>query len=485
MDKQTYTFNQDKNKSYKQQYKYETNNYYVSTIREKIRRRFLNTLFSKKIFIETDDKKHSKIIDSLIQDSEFFPSLEIACSKAYLDGNSFLVPVQDRGGKLSFDIPLNITRNEWIDKKLVKLHYQSAHKSGTNYYTITTKLELNSDGYVDITYDGILDSKKGDKKDIKFTDTPSLGYKPVKTEWTEIPAINIVFNRRETNWGLGNPVLEIVSGRIDKLDILNSKIIEEIIFKTTSISIFTAQGASKKQESNEAKEIKVKGKFESGVRVASYQVDTVDGDQWTVDDLNTNVLPLSQEYDREELRMFNDLMLPYNGDTRSFQSSKAEKILENQIVEDEINRLTGIVIDVIQKTLLMTIDKIDINKINIEMFSNNSSLKSIILDDPEKGLKLGYTRSKMYSVINDLPLSKSKNLIKQQIEEIKNDPIAFAMLIGTSLPADKMKNLAFMDKKLIEKAMSNSLSSQNNEDKGKREIIKKTPTKSKETLKPK
>lgn len=353
------------------------------------------------------------------------------------------------------------------EQELIQLEVMDILTSGTYSATLLTRI-LRDGLTLKYTISYLIGDKAGkalkDKEQSKAKEEfkKNFGYFPTdKNGISKIRAEVLKFYVREDNPAFGKGDIELIKERLLKADIIWNKIIEEVLYRTTSVNIQLENGSSQRGTGmpdsitntgdkgiQDATLTRIKSKMNKSIKINEFDFGTQDGAEMSIVPDRAEPSLLSGELDKEDLRLHADINMPYNSDTRSFQSSEKEVATGNAGVLDELKYRIGKVQEIYKRILSFFIGEGEIVDIYIPFQDPSVVLQAI--KDPAQLLRAGLSRTYIYQILTGKSKMEARSELIDNIDEMKKDAVWTHLMNNTPIDPTKYKGFSFVDKKLLE-----------------------------------
>lgn len=428
-----------------------------------------------------DDKvneKETKKFEKELRSQNIFEKIEILVKRTIQNGTGIMWVYDDNKNKTIKTAYAIIKIQRGINDEITYLRLMDLLKSGTEVLYLSTEITPNGIKFDLVANQDGLSLSEAKMKEAKKTYKDNFGKFPTNIKYSKakpIKAAILKFNTELSNTAFGVADRLVVNDRLKKADVIWNKIIEDILWRSTSINIEKNNGSSIRGSGSYDNEIedtdtrqeqtKISSKMTAGVRVNTFDVGNNDESEMTIITDRSDPSQLSIELDKEMQRIDKELGVNISSDNRSFQSSEKEEDYNNQDAIDTMKDRIGRMVMFLEKMFgFMTKEEF-----SVTIPYQDPKLYSQALKEPKKLYQSGMSKAQVYSILTGKPIDIATKEIIDNNDVMKKDPQWFALAAEAKLPLDKIKGLAFMDKELINKQLEAQVKPDTKESTGKKE----------------
>lgn len=241
----------------------------------------------------------------------------------------------------------------------------------------------------------------------------------------------------ETNLGYSDT--DNVKNELRKMDIINDKIEDEILFASTEIASYANEGSFMETmlnpEQKKEKHLQVRENFAKNVRHYEIETDNQDNKQFYVRQKEAKVQGMRQELNELLMHViFQTGGILFKDRSGIVQITNSQSLLakstsvlvsnekRNQL-EEHIRELISIIIKIDEKEHWDTFTSLD-----VDIFVSDPMEEKEMKDNPEKFLMLGYTIERMIALIQKIPVHEAVEYKNRVTETLMKDPLTNFMV---------------------------------------------------------
>ncbi len=256
---------------------------------------------------------------------------------------------------------------------------------------------------------------------------------------------------------------------LDQMDIIWNKIQKEIIYKTTIITVNkNIGGGIIDDNADKLKEIELY--FKNDIQVLNTNDDTYeDGEPYTIVEQKPNLEILRKEYNALTQELDNRVGIKYSFDKEgsfqedkgtsesrgdsAFQKSRLKKSLREENLEEvfEIVKL----IDIFHNKNKKDWNKVEEINIDVQVIDIRKTM--LMRENPDSFLKIGYTKALLLKESENISIEKAKQIIKEQINDWKLDPMMIAAFTKRLDGSPLIKDVMYVDEEAKKSVIENGI----------------------------